>query len=228
MLCPPPGWTTVDSRGSEPVSGNVSLFSSFSLSLLVLVSLLAELRPLSPADACELQLDVNTANRKLRLSDSNRTVVAVTVEEPYPDHPDRFNYWLQLLCTTGMTGRCYWEVEWEGEVHIAVTYRGVARRGHGYDCRFGVNKESWSLRCSDADGYSACHSNRREDLPPPSSSSHRVGVYLDCLAGSLSFYSVSSDSLMHLHTFSTSFTEALFPGFWLLSYGSSLSLCPVQ
>ncbi|XP_071361646.1 NLR family CARD domain-containing protein 3-like isoform X2 [Trachinotus anak] len=174
--------------------------------------------------ACDLELDTNTVNRKLRLSDDNRAVMAVTEEQLYPDHPDRCNYWLQLLCRTGLTGRCYWEVEWTGEVHVSVTYRGIVQRGDGYDCRFGVNDQSWSLRCSDADGYSACHNNTRKDLPS-SSSSHRVAVYVDCPAGSLSFYRVSSDSLIHLHTFNTTFTEPLYPGFWLLSYGSSVSLC---
>ncbi|XP_050926891.1 NLR family CARD domain-containing protein 3 isoform X2 [Lates calcarifer] len=180
--------------------------------------------------SCELELDTNTMNRKLKLSDNNRKVTAVTEDQPYPDHPDRCNYWLQLLCRTGLTGRCYWEVEWRGEVHIAVTYKGIIRGGASKDCRFGVNNQSWSLRCSDNDGYSVCHSNTRIDLPSSSSSSsssvpNRVAVYVDCPAGSLSFYKVSSDSLIHLHTFNTTFTEPLHPGFWLLSYGSSVSLC---
>ncbi|CAI5682229.1 unnamed protein product [Oreochromis niloticus] len=41
----------------------------------------------------------------------------------------------------------------------------------------------------------------------------RAAVYVDCPAGTLSFYRVSSDSLIHLHTFNTTFTEPLYPGF---------------
>ena len=26
----------------------------------------------------------------------------------------------QVLCREGLTGRCYWEVEWEGRVNIGV------------------------------------------------------------------------------------------------------------
>ncbi|XP_040000770.1 NLR family CARD domain-containing protein 3-like [Xiphias gladius] len=172
---------------------------------------------------CDLTLDTDTVNRFLKLSDNNRTVTHVEEDQSYPDHPERFDHWSQLLCRTGLTGRCYWEVEWTGEVNISVSYRGIIRRGDGYDCRFGVNDQSWSLRCSDDNGYSACHNNRRKDVA--SSVSHRVAVYVDCPAGTLSFYGVSSDTPIHLHTFSTTFTQPLYPGFWLLSFGSSVSLC---
>ncbi|MED6275516.1 hypothetical protein CHARACLAT_027277, partial [Characodon lateralis] len=55
----------------------------------------------------------------------------------------------------------------------------------------------------------------------------RVAVYVDCPAGILSFYRVSSDSLIHLHTFNTTFTEPLYAGFGLWSLGSSVcsSVC---
>uniref|UniRef100_A0A673ATX0 NACHT domain-containing protein n=1 Tax=Sphaeramia orbicularis TaxID=375764 RepID=A0A673ATX0_9TELE len=71
--------------------------------------------------AVELTLDTNTAYRKLRLSHNNRKVVSQRQYQPYSDHPDRFDCFPQLLCSTALTGRCYWEVEWEGAVHIAVT-----------------------------------------------------------------------------------------------------------
>ncbi|XP_054871723.1 NLR family CARD domain-containing protein 3-like isoform X1 [Amphiprion ocellaris] len=170
---------------------------------------------------CELELDTNTVNRNLKLSDDNRRVTAVKEKQPYPDHPDRFEYW-QLQCRNGLTGRCYWEVEWSGEVHVSVSYRGIRRRGLSDECWFGGNDQSWSLSCSD-DGYSIWHNNRETFIPLPIS--NRVAVYVDCPAGILSFYRVSSDSLIHLHTFNTTFTEPLYPGFWLWSFDSSVSLC---
>ncbi|KAI3352592.1 hypothetical protein L3Q82_005528 [Scortum barcoo] len=136
--------------------------------------------------ACELTLDTNTAHRDLKLSEDNRKVTFVSEEQPYPDHPERFDVWEQLLCRTGLTGRCYWEVEWRGGVYISVSYRGIRRKGTSDDCKFGGNNQSWSLR---------------------------VAVYVDCPAGTLSFYRVSSDTLIHLHTFNTTFTEPLYPGF---------------
>ncbi|XP_078142467.1 NACHT, LRR and PYD domains-containing protein 3-like isoform X1 [Centroberyx gerrardi] len=175
--------------------------------------------------ACELTLDPNTAHRNLFLSEDNRKVTEVREEQPYPDHPERFDNWPQLLCRNGLTGRCYWEVERKGEVHIGVTSRGISRRGRGGDCWLGGNEKSWSLSCS-GNRYSACHNNRPTVIPSLSSSgSNRVAVYLDWPAGSLSFYRVSSDTLIHIHTFHSTFTEPLYPafGFWFRS-GSSVSL----
>ncbi|XP_071394323.1 NACHT, LRR and PYD domains-containing protein 3-like [Centroberyx affinis] len=175
--------------------------------------------------ACELTLDPNTAHRNLFLSEDNRTVTKVREEQPYPDHPERFDSWKQLLCRNGLTGRCYWEAERERGVRVGMTYRGISRRGEGDDCRLGGNEKSWSLICYD-DGYSAWHNNRETAIPSPSSSgSHRVAVYLDWPAGSLSFYRVSSDTLIHIHSFHSTFTEPLYPGFGFWSgSGSSVSL----
>ncbi|KAM9363816.1 NLR family CARD domain-containing protein 3-like [Symphorus nematophorus] len=184
--------------------------------------------------ACELTVDTNTVNRRLKLSDNNREVTLERQGEkqPYPDHPERFENCCQLLCRNGLTGRCYWEVEWRGQVDVSVSYRGISRTGDSEDCVFGGNNQSWSLSCS-ARGYSVWHINRSTNLPSSSSSSsssvsHRVAVYVDCPAGTLSFYRVSSDTLIHLHTFNTTFTEPLYPGFgfWFpLSGSSSVSLC---
>ncbi|XP_078140917.1 NACHT, LRR and PYD domains-containing protein 3-like [Centroberyx gerrardi] len=163
--------------------------------------------------ACELTLDPNTAHRNLFLSEDNREVTSVREEQRYPDHPERFDFWEQLLCRNGLTGHCYWEVERKGKVSIGVTYRGISRRGEGDDCVLGWNEKSWSLFCSRY-RYSVWHNNRETDISSLSSSdSDRVAVYLDWSAGSLSFYRVSSDSLIHLHTFHSTFTEPLYPVF---------------
>ncbi|XP_044069472.1 protein NLRC3-like isoform X2 [Siniperca chuatsi] len=191
------------------------------------------LRPGLRKYSCELTLDTNTANRKIKLSDDNRKATHVKVDQLYPDHPDRFDRWPQLLCRNGLTGRCYWEVEWRGRVDISVSYRGISRRGNSDGCVFGGNDQSWRLSCSDAGGYSVWHNNRKTPITTSSSSSSsssfssdRVAVYVDCPAGTLSFFRVSSDTLIHLHTFNTTFTEPLYPGFgfWFWS-GSSVSLC---
>ncbi|XP_074541980.1 protein NLRC3-like [Halichoeres trimaculatus] len=174
---------------------------------------------------CELTLDSKTANRHLKLSENSRKVTCVNHDQFYPDHPDRFEYCPQLLCKNGLTDRCYWEVESKGRVSISVSYRGIGRKEDGPDCVFGCNDQSWSLSCSD-ECYSVWYNNRKSVLPfPLSSVSHRVAVYVDCPAGTLSFYRVSSDTLIHLYTFNTTFTEPLYPGFRLWSFDSSASLC---
>ncbi|XP_072231655.1 NLR family CARD domain-containing protein 3-like [Leuresthes tenuis] len=169
--------------------------------------------------SCRLTIDTNTVNRGLKLSDNNRKVTYVEEDQSYPDHPDRFDGWSQLLCRNVLTGRCYWEVEWSGEVDIAVSYRRISRRGDR-DCVFGCNDQSWSLFCSDRSGYSIWHNNRETSIP---SSSNRVAVYVDRPAGTLSFYRVSSDTLIHLHTFNTTFTEEpLHPGFTVCGFVEQL------
>uniref|UniRef100_A0A3B4G081 B30.2/SPRY domain-containing protein n=1 Tax=Pundamilia nyererei TaxID=303518 RepID=A0A3B4G081_9CICH len=151
--------------------------------------------------------------------------------QSYPDHPDRFEVWSQLLCRDGLTGRCYWEVECKGHVYISVSYRRIRRKGDSYDCLFGNNDHSWSLICSDDGPYSTSHNKISAPISSSSPSvSNRVAVYVDCPAGTLSFYRVSSETLIHLHTFNTTFTETLYPGFRLYSYppGASVCLCSVE
>uniref|UniRef100_A0A6Q2XZ81 B30.2/SPRY domain-containing protein n=1 Tax=Esox lucius TaxID=8010 RepID=A0A6Q2XZ81_ESOLU len=173
---------------------------------------------------CDLTLDLNTINRKLSLSEENRKVTRRREKQPYSDHPERFEVWSQVLCREGLSGRCYWEVEWSGTgAGIGVTYKGINRRGRGVDCCLGYNDKSWCLFCYD-DRYSVRYNNKTTLLPVTSSDPHRVGVYLDWPAGTLSFYRVSSDTLTHLYTFNTTFTEPLYPGFYVHS-DSSVSLC---
>ncbi|KAL4009122.1 hypothetical protein ACER0C_002974 [Sarotherodon galilaeus] len=186
------------------------------------------LRPGLRKYSCQLTIDTNTVNTKLQLSDNNRKVTRVEEVQSYPDHPDRFDDWPQLLCRNGLTGRCYWEVEWRGNVYISVSYRSIRRKGDS-DCLFGLNDQSWSLWCSKTFGYYVMHNSRQTSISSSSSSSsssvsNRAAVYVDCPAGTLSFYRVSSDTLIHLHTFNTTFTQTLYPGFWFYP-GSSVSLC---
>ncbi|XP_071006276.1 NLR family CARD domain-containing protein 3-like [Oncorhynchus clarkii lewisi] len=172
---------------------------------------------------CDLTLDLNTVNRLLSLSEENRKVTCRTEKQPYPDQPERFEDREQVLCREGLTGRCYWEVEWSGRrAGIGVTYKGISRRGRVKDCGLGWNDKSWSLFCSD-NSYIAWHNNSDTTINVRPSSSHRVGVYLDWSAGTLSFYRASSDTLTHLITFTSTFTEPLYPGFWVYE-DSSVSL----
>ncbi|XP_035772282.1 stonustoxin subunit beta-like [Neolamprologus brichardi] len=185
------------------------------------------LRPGLRKYSCQLTIDTNTVHTNLQLSDNNRKVTNVEEVQSYPDHPDRFDFCPQLLCRNGLTGRCYWEVEWSGDVFISVSYRRIRRKGDSNDCVFGWNEESWNLSCSDYGPCSVRHKNSETPIISSSSSfsssvSNRVAVYVDCPAGTLSFYRVSSDTLIHLHTLNTTFTEPLYPGFTVLFPGSSV------
>ncbi|XP_031437140.1 stonustoxin subunit beta-like, partial [Clupea harengus] len=167
-------------------------------------------------------LDPNTAHRYLHLSEGNRRVERRREVQSYPDHPERFDYYQQVLCREGVSGRCYWEVEWSGQwgVDISVSYKSISRRGRGNKCGFGCNDQSWSLTllrsCS-----SFGHNNKHTELPLVASS--RIGVYVDHRAGTLAFYSIS-DTMTLLHRVQTTFTHTLYPGFMLYGSGSSVKL----
>ncbi|XP_061095055.1 uncharacterized protein LOC133126733 [Conger conger] len=171
--------------------------------------------------SCELTLAPNTLHRKLRLSEGNKEIANVKEIQSYPDHPERFDYRAQALCSEGLSGRCYWEAEWSGDgVDIAVSYKEISRKGSSNVCVLGKNEKSWSLYCSSS-SYFFYHNNRITEIPVPSSS--RIGVYLDHRAGTLSFYSVS-DKMTLLHRVQTAFTQPLYPGVRVYAVGSSVKL----
>ncbi|KAG2458634.1 TRI16 protein, partial [Polypterus senegalus] len=117
---------------------------------------------------CPLTLDINTANRKLRLSEGNKKVTREETVTKYPDHPDRFDSYAQVLCREALTGtRCYWEVECSGDfVRIGVACKGLGRKGEGVECLLGYNDKSWCLQCSHSQ-YSVFHNNQRSVISAP-------------------------------------------------------------
>ncbi|XP_062391267.1 NACHT, LRR and PYD domains-containing protein 3-like isoform X2 [Sardina pilchardus] len=174
--------------------------------------------------ACDLTLDPNTAHKRLSISECNREVTFVGKDQQYPDHPERFRFASQVLCSQGLSGQCYWEVQWSGVgAHIAVAYKSIQRKSVRTANNLGHDHRSWNLACHPGN-YSACHNGKHTDISIPCAPSRRVGVHLNEKAGILSFYSVSSDTLTLLHTFHSTFTEPLYPAFKLLSKGSSVSL----
>ncbi|XP_072534488.1 E3 ubiquitin/ISG15 ligase TRIM25-like isoform X3 [Salminus brasiliensis] len=170
---------------------------------------------------CRLTLATNTAHHYLILSKKKRVVKSTNQVQPYSNHPERFNYWWQVLSKESVSGRCYWEVEWTSKnyVAISVSYKGISRKGSGYECLFGHNDQSWSLETSFP--LSFWHNSIETKLSAPQSS--RIGVYVDHSAGTLSFYSVS-DTMTLLHTVHTTFTQPLYAGFWF-STESTVTLC---
>ncbi|MGH0176753.1 UNVERIFIED_CONTAM: hypothetical protein FKN15_073487 [Acipenser sinensis] len=106
---------------------------------------------LSPesTDSCQLTLDPNTANKHLWLSEGNRKVTCKEETQSYPDHPDRFDYWEEVLCREGLSGtRCYWEIEYSLKgTCIGVTYKGISTKARDGSCGLGNNDKSWGLYC---------------------------------------------------------------------------------
>ncbi|XP_073704826.1 E3 ubiquitin/ISG15 ligase TRIM25-like [Garra rufa] len=169
-----------------------------------------------------LTMNANTVNKSIQLSEENRVATCSKNFQSYPNHPDRFDFYYEVLCRERVCGRCYWEVEWSGtdKVGISVSYKSIKRQGQRHECGFGLNDQSWKLNCSPS-VCSFWHNNKETKLPVVSSSC-RIGVYVDHSAGILSFYSVS-DTMTLIHTVQTTFTQPLYPGFWL-NVGSSVKL----
>ena len=156
-------------------------------------------------------------------------VTGTRERQSYPDHPDRFQLHPQVLCDQPLIGCTSWEVRWRGWVRLSVSYRSIARRGAGNDAGFGSNQKSWCLHCDGINNrYSVVHNHQRSVLHVRPSGCDRVAVYVDCPAGRLSFYRVTSDAYTHLHTFTTCFTETLYAGFQVVGEGSSVSLCEIE
>ncbi|XP_054893690.1 tripartite motif-containing protein 16-like [Poeciliopsis prolifica] len=168
--------------------------------------------------SCSLSLDPNTAFENLLLSEENTKVTWTKKAQEYPYHTERFTKYDQVLCSEGLSGVCYWEVEWKGpRVEMAVCYKGPNMR----ESCFGYNDQSWSVSLAN----SRCtfwHNEMIIKIPNPCSS--RMGLYLNHKAGILSFYSVScSEQLVLLHKVQTTFSQPLYAGF-MVSKGASVKI----
>ncbi|XP_037621130.1 stonustoxin subunit alpha-like isoform X2 [Sebastes umbrosus] len=171
---------------------------------------------------CHLTLDPNTVYREIVLSEGNRKAELISIVQDYPEHPDRFSHLFQVLCKEGLTGRCYWEVEFEGSVEVAVAYKDLGRSDYYHECAFGCNDKSWSL---DINNNNRCFRHNDEETAVPEPRSSRVGVYLDHKAGCLAFYCVCDTTMQLMHREETTFTKPLYPGLWVIE---TAQLCDLE
>ncbi|KAM3921272.1 E3 ubiquitin/ISG15 ligase TRIM25-like [Leptodactylus fuscus] len=163
-------------------------------------------------DSTDMIFNANTANNYIALSYDLKKATDTDREKSLPHHPERF-VTQQVLSTKRFTsGKHYWEIKTSdhGEWSAGVTYNSVRRKGDG--SLIGDNPKSWCLNWSDEE-LTADH-NEEYYYVHSSRASPDIGIYLDYDGGVVSFYEVS-DSIQHLHTFSATFTEPLFAGFYL-------------
>uniref|UniRef100_A0A672PQV8 Uncharacterized protein n=1 Tax=Sinocyclocheilus grahami TaxID=75366 RepID=A0A672PQV8_SINGR len=187
----------------------------------------AELEQLSDTDDHIRLLQVTESNLGHGdSSDWGLFIFGTHIDQPYPDHQDRFVSVVQVLCRESVSGRCYWEVDYgqSERLGVSVSYKSISRKGRGNECKFGHNNQSWILLCSPPK-YISLHNNIKTKLIVASSSS-RIGVYVDHRAGILSFYSVS-DTITLIHKVQITFTQPLYPGFSLGS-NATVKLCNVK
>ncbi|XP_017551665.2 E3 ubiquitin/ISG15 ligase TRIM25-like [Pygocentrus nattereri] len=160
--------------------------------------------------SCYLTLASSIVHPNLSVHSSKRAVKCAS-------NNSLVNKWPQALCREGLTGRCYWEVEYSDSGICTIGLcEGVQRRKQSLAVGFGRDALSWGLDCFHLT-YVFRHDNENITIPAPKSTT-RVGVYLDHRAGTLSFYSVSSTMTL-LHRVRSNFTQPLYPGFALWTNG---------
>ncbi|KAM8837994.1 tripartite motif-containing protein 16-like isoform 3-T3 [Spinachia spinachia] len=174
--------------------------------------------PVTHADflkyVAHVSFDADSAHKFLRLTEENRKVTNTTPwQHPYPDVPQRFENWRQVLATESFyLGRHYFEADISGEgTHVGVTYKSIERKGGESSGCITGNDFSWCVQWNGR-AFSAWHSG--VETPLAGEKFRRLGVYVDYGAGLLAFYGVD-DALTLIHEYRAEFLEPLYPAFWL-------------
>ncbi|XP_033984385.1 E3 ubiquitin-protein ligase TRIM68-like [Trematomus bernacchii] len=178
--------------------------------------------------ATNVILDANTAHPRLIISADGRQVQCGERHQSLPDYPERFDRVVCVLGRQGLSsGRHYWEVEVGGKTDwdLGVASHSVNRKGkitvspaHGY----------WFLSLRDRTDY-AFRTEPSTNLtvnPRPT----RVGVFVDCDKGVVSFYNMEARLL--IFTFTDVFPDTIHAFFSPCTNKSGrneapLIICPV-
>ncbi|XP_048050297.1 nuclear factor 7, ovary-like [Megalobrama amblycephala] len=163
-------------------------------------------------------LDPNTAYPSLALSD-DLTSVRLRLYQPLPDNPERFDIYQCVLGSERFnSGTHCWDVEVKESSWwvLGVTTASNQRKGRDF-----FNTGVWSVWYKSSVLIPVFQPSTGF---PVKQKLDRVRVYLDYDRGTVSFSDPVTNT--HLHTFTTTFTDTLFPFFCCCH--SSLRILPVN
>ena len=163
-----------------------------------------------------LTLDLGTANPHLWVSGDLQSAELVEARIDYPILDTRFDDVPQILSIQCFgAGNHMWIVEAEGYWEVAVTHKGISRKGSS---AFGDDMRSWSLMCEgDGEPLYAVHRQGRTRLTA-ALRSKRMAVAVDFGKGTITFSGVgASGGFTRLHEFHAQLTEPVCLGLGLYS-----------
>ncbi|XP_034003960.1 tripartite motif-containing protein 35-like [Trematomus bernacchii] len=170
---------------------------------------------------CPVILDPNTAGSNLIVSEGLTSVRAGEEEQELPNNPERLNgLYFSVLGSEGFaSGTHSWDVQVgdSGYWELGVLAESVDRIRKG-DFESGL----WTMWFCDGE-YSADSSLHRSVVLPFQKELQRVRVDLDWDGGTLTFSDPETNT--HIHTFTHTFTERLFP---YINTGDELQILPVK
>ncbi|XP_042563053.1 zinc-binding protein A33-like, partial [Clupea harengus] len=164
-------------------------------------------------------LDPNTAYPQLILSEDLTSVRYSNVTQQLPDNPERFDEYTCVLGSEGFnSGTHCWDVEVGDSDFWFLGVKTESSQRKGGSVLSGVWRV-WHINGA----YGALAPSHPETLLTMKQKPQRIRVQLDCGRGKLSFS--DPDNNTHLHTFTHTFTERVFPFFITRS---SLRILPVK